>query len=252
MLSLLLLGEGAASPHAAGPLVPGERQCNVPTAEPITPAKDADGKLRWSRFYSVKHVCVAPRPKACGSRLEASFDQAEQGEFDPLHALTQWVDLFEAGCGGTPLEALRKESTGLAFTVQHINTYNQDSMQHQAASLLALYGDGNAGEDKEMQARLARATSVLLPQYSSKGQLQEEAQWLVDMLGVVLPKCVLPNKCKEGQRELQACNELAEPICFDELIVHRQVRTPARRLVRMGHAHRTSTALRLPPAGRQP
>ena len=219
LLPLLQGLAAASSPHPEGPLLP-ERQCTSINAKPITEALDADGKPSWSRFYSVKNVCVAPRPEACGTRLEAGFDDDSSGDFDPLHALRQWVDLFESGCGGTPLEGVRKESTGLAFTVQHINSYNQESIQHQAASLLAMFGD--AGEDKEMQKQLARVSSVVLPQYASREQLQDEMQWLTGMLGVVLPKCVNP-KCKDNQRELHACAELAEPVCFDELIVHRQV-----------------------------
>ena len=218
MLSFLLLGEAPAAASSPQPLVPGERQCNTPSAEPVTDELDADGRPRWSRFYSVKDVCLAIRPEACGMRLDVGFGQ-DSDDFDPLHALRQWVDLFEAGCGGTPLEAVRKAGTGVALTVQHINTYNQDSLQHQAASLLAMYADA----DKDMQTRLARTTSVVLPQYSSRVQLDDEMQWLEGMLGVVLPKCVLPNKCNDGQRELYACAELAEPTCFDELIIHRQV-----------------------------
>jgi len=224
MLSLLLMSEGpalASLPHSDGPLVPGERQCAPIKAHPITEALDAKGGPNWSRFYSVKNVCVAPRPDACGTRLEAGFDDDDSGDFDPLNALRQWLDLFESGCGGTPLEGVRKESAGLAFTVQHINAYNEESIQHQAAALLAMFGD--AGEDKEMQKKLARVTSVVLPQYASREQLAGEMQWMTGMLGVVLPKCV-SNKCKEGQRELHACAELAEPVCYDELIVHRQVR----------------------------
>ena len=225
MLSLLLMSEGpvlASLPDADGALVPAERQCAAIKAHPITEALDAKGRPNWSRFYSVKNVCVAPRAGwlGCGTRLEAGFDDDASGDFDPLNALRQWLDLFESGCGGTPLEGVRKESAGLAFTVQHINAYNEESIQHQGASLLAMFGD--AGEDKEMQKRLARVTSVVLPQYASREQLAGEMQWLTGMLGVVLPKCV-SNKCKEGQRELHACAELAEPVCFDELIVHRQV-----------------------------
>ena len=225
MLSLLLMSEApalASLPDADGALVPAERQCAAIKAHPITEALDAKGRPNWSRFYSVKNVCVAPRAGwlGCGTRLEAGFDDDASGDFDPLNALRQWLDLFESGCGGTPLEGVRKESAGLAFTVQHINAYNEESIQHQGASLLAMFGD--AGEDKEMQKRLARVTSVVLPQYASREQLAGEMQWLTGMLGVVLPKCV-SNKCKEGQRELHACAELAEPVCFDELIVHRQV-----------------------------
>ena len=61
-----------------------------------------------------------------------------------------------------------------------------------------------------------------MPQYKGREQLAGEMQWLTGMLGVVLPKCV-SNKCREGQRELHACAELAEPVCYDELIVHRHV-----------------------------
>ena len=168
MLSFLLLGEAPAAASSPQPLVPGERQCNTPSAEPVTDELDADGRPRWSRFYSVKDVCLAIRPEACGMRLDVGFGQ-DSDDFDPLHALRQWVDLFEAGCGGTPLEAVRKAGTGVALTVQHINTYNQDSLQHQAASLLAMYADA----DKDMQTRLARTTSVVLPQYSSRVQLRE-------------------------------------------------------------------------------
>lgn len=241
MLALVALA--ASGPHPEGPLLPGERQCSAINAHPITGALDANGRPRWSRFYSVKNVCVAPRPDACGTRLEVGFDDGKAGDFDPLHALRQWMDLFESGCGGSPLEGVRKESTGLAFTVQHINAYNEESIQHQAAALLAMFGD--AGEDKEMQKRLARVTSVVLPQYASREQLQGEMQWLTGMLGVVLPKCV-SNKCKEGKRELHACAELAEPVCFDELIVHRQVRGLARP-ARPAKTMLACPAIQLPP-----
>jgi len=223
-LGLLLVSEGpalASLPLTDGALVPGERQCAPIKAHPLTEALDAKGRPSWSRFYSVKNVCVAPRPDACGTRLEAGFDEDDDSDdFDPLNALRQWLELFESGCGGTPLEGVREESAGLAFTVQHINAYNEESIQHQAAALFAMFGD--AGDDKEMQKKLARVTSVVLPQYKGREQLAGEMQWLTGMLGVVLPKCV-SNKCREGQRELHACAELAEPVCYDELIVHRQV-----------------------------
>ena len=65
MLSFLLLGEAPAAASSPQPLVPGERQCNAPIAEPITDELDADGRPRWSRFYSVKDVCLAIRPEPC-------------------------------------------------------------------------------------------------------------------------------------------------------------------------------------------
>ena len=167
----------------------------------------------WSRFYVVRDVCIKGRQR-CGSQPRNGFEREEQA-FNPLSVLEKWADIYELSCPGKPSDA-RREAKGLAFVVQHVDTFFPFNIAHQADSLLSLYSDMTSSS--HMTERLANASSVLLPQFLSDESLHAWP-WLVDMLKVVLPNATT------GERVMRTCEDLAArpPICFDELIVHRQM-----------------------------
>ena len=184
---------------------------------------DSTGKPRWSRFYTLRDVCVSSRPRWCGTQLDTGFGMTRHGSnnFQPLDATQKLLDIFPRNCTIKVPANARHEATGLAFTVQHFRTFKEDSILNQASSALSL--DWDAAYTVGMLPKLAKTSTVLLPQFSTREQLETEAPWLVGMLDVVLPRCVLPHLCPGGRPELRACDNLTSPVCFDELLVHRQV-----------------------------
>ena len=181
-----------------------------------SPAALADERTdAWSHFYVVRDVCVSGRTR-CGTQPSNGFGDND-AVFNPLSVFERWLDFYERSCPELPKDA-RQEAFGLAFVVQHVDTFFPFNIGHQADSLLSLYSDMQLRPHVEQ--RLAKASTVLMPQFANSSGLQTEWPWLVDML-----KIVLPNKPDGSERQLRACDELANrpPICFDELVIHRQV-----------------------------
>ena len=169
----------------------------------------------WSHFYVLRDVCVSGRTR-CGTQPQNGFGD-DDPVFNPLSVFERWLDFYERGCPEKPKD-YRQEAFGLAFVVQHVDTFFPFNIGHQADSLLSLYSDMQLRP--HVERRLAKASSVLMPQFANTSGLQTDWPWLVDML-----KIVLPNTTDGGERQLRACDELANrpPICFDELVIHRQV-----------------------------
>ena len=193
--------------------------CELPHPPGIGDENDLNGRSRWSRFYTLRDVCVTQKMQ-CGGTLPTGFGIDGSSRFNPLDAFQEWLDIVPAGCNNTGKDVPR-EGTGLAFTVQHYRAFNPDSILHQASSSLSL--DWDAAYTRGMQAKLAHTSSVLLPQFTSREQLEEKSPWLLGMLDVVLPRCVLPHLCTDGQPNLRSCENMSAPVCFDELLIHRQV-----------------------------
>ena len=196
--------------------------CTLSHPPGIGSETDPKGKPRWSRFYTLRDVCVSSRPRWCGTQLDTGFGMTRSGSkrFQPLDTTQKLLDVFPRNCTIKVPSNARHEATGLAFTVQHFRTFKADSILNQASSALSL--DWDAAYTVGMLPKLAKTSTVLLPQFSSREQLESDAPWLVGMLDVVLPRCVLPHLCPNG-RVLRACDNLTQPVCFNELLVHRQV-----------------------------
>ena len=196
--------------------------CTLPHPPGIGSETDPKGKPRWSRFYTLRDVCVSSRPRWCGTQLDTGFGMYRKGnqQFQPLDTTQKLLDVFPRNCTIKVPNNARHETSGLAFTVQHYRTFQADSILNQASSALSL--DWDAAYTVGMMPKLAKTSTVLLPQFSSHEQLETDAPWLMGMLDVVLPKCVLPHMCPNG-RQLRACDNLTQPVCFDELLLHRQV-----------------------------
>ena len=181
-----------------------------------SPAALADERTdAWSHFYVLRDVCVSGRSR-CGTQPSNGFGD-EDTVFNPLSVFERWLDFYQRGCPEKPKDA-RNEAFGLAFVVQHVDTFFPFNIGHQADSLLSLYSDMLLRP--HVERRLAKASTVLMPQFANSSGLPTDWPWLVDML-----KIVLPNTTDGSERQLRACDELANkpPICFDELVVHRQV-----------------------------
>jgi hypothetical protein len=194
--------------------------CDLPRPPGIGSETDEKGKPRWSRFYTLRDVCVTTKPQTCGSVLPGGFGIDNSSVFEPLDALSEWLDVVPAGCKTAPRNAER-QGTGLAFTIQHYRAFQPDSILHQASSALAL--DWDAAFTRGMQPKLAHTSSVLLPQFASREQLETTAPWMTGMFDVVLPRCVLPHACPDGKPQMRTCDNLTQSVCFDELLIHRQV-----------------------------
>jgi hypothetical protein len=208
--------------------------CTLSHPPGIGSETDSKGKPRWSRFYTLRDVCVSSRPRWCGTQLDTGFGMTRQGsqQFQPLDTTQKLLDVFPRNCTIKVPDNARHEASGLAFTVQHFRTFQPDSILNQASSALSL--DWDAAYTVGM---MAKTSTVLLPQFSSREQLETDAPWLMGMLDVVLPKCVLPHMCPSG-RQLRTCDNLTQPVCFDELLVHRQVGPWLRRMSSEGDLDR--------------
>jgi len=211
--------------------------CTLSHPPGIGSETDPKGKPRWSRFYTLRDVCVSSRPRWCGTQLDTGFGMTRHGsqKFQPLDTTQKLLDVFPRNCTIKVPDNARHEASGLAFTVQHFRTFQSDSILNQASSALSL--DWDAAYTVGMMSKLAKTSTVLLPQFSSREQLETDAPWLMGMLDVVLPKCVLPHMCPSG-RQLRACDNLTQPVCFDELLVHRQVGPWLRRMSSEGDLDR--------------
>jgi hypothetical protein len=211
--------------------------CTLSHPPGIGSETDSKGKPRWSRFYTLRDVCVSSRPRWCGTQLDTGFGMTRQGsqQFQPLDTTQKLLDVFPRNCTIKVPDNARHEASGLAFTVQHFRTFQSDSILNQASSALSL--DWDAAYTVGMMSKLAKTSTVLLPQFSSREQLETDAPWLMGMLDVVLPKCVLPHMCPSG-RQLRTCDNLTQPVCFDELLVHRQVGPWLRRMSSEGDLDR--------------
>ena len=211
--------------------------CTLSHPPGIGSETDPKGKPRWSRFYTLRDVCVSSRPRWCGTQLDTGFGMTRQGsqQFQPLDTTQKLLDVFPRNCTIKVPDNARHEASGLAFTVQHFRTFQSDSILNQASSALSL--DWDAAYTVGMMSKLAKTSTVLLPQFSSREQLETDAPWLMGMLDVVLPKCVLPHMCPSG-RQLRTCDNLTQPVCFDELLVHRQVGPWLRRMSSEGDLDR--------------
>ena len=211
--------------------------CTLSHPPGIGSETDSKGKPRWSRFYTLRDVCVSSRPRWCGTQLDTGFGMTRQGsqQFQPLDTTQKLLDVFPRNCTIKVPDNARHEASGLAFTVQHFRTFQSDSILNQASSALSL--DWDAAYTVGMMSKLAKTSTVLLPQFASREQLETDAPWLMGMLDVVLPKCVLPHMCPSG-RQLRACDNLTQPVCFDELLVHRQVGPWLRRMSSEGDLDR--------------
>ena len=211
--------------------------CTLSHPPGIGSETDPKGKPRWSRFYTLRDVCVSSRPRWCGTQLDTGFGMTRHGsqQFQPLDTTQKLLDVFPRNCTIKLPDNARHEASGLAFTVQHFRTFQSDSILNQASSALSL--DWDAAYTVGMMSKLAKTSTVLLPQFASREQLETDAPWLMGMLDVVLPKCVLPHMCPSG-RQLRACDNLTQPVCFDELLVHRQVGPWLRRMSSEGDLDR--------------
>ena len=241
LLSVLLSMPGSARQQQAGFEPPDieavlrQLQAEIPWPEALTPPPlHADPNINfdrgpckspaaladertdaWSHFYVLRDVCVSGRTR-CGTQPSNGFGD-EDTVFNPLSVFERWLDFYQRSCPDKPKDA-RQEAFGLAFVVQHVDTFFPFNIGHQADSLLSLYSDMLLRPHVEQ--RLAKASTVLMPQFANSSGLQTDWPWLVDML-----KIVLPNTTDGSERQLRACDELANkpPICFDELVIHRQV-----------------------------